>query len=420
MDNNPFSTDWMKGWSDLQQKMWEDWSDVTQNSWAKTWQKETPMNFFREGMKNWPGAGAFGSAPQTPEAMAMQNAMSSMEGFMRMGREVFKVFQNLTESGAASQDWTTQLDRIIQQTKEMFAKSGASPLAAMGNMPNMGNMGNMGDLSAMWSTPMKAWTDMLSSNPMFSNDIMRSMLTGGQSADELMTRFLSMPGLGPNREKQEKFQEGLRLGLEYRKHFEEFQTLMNQSTSRALDLLHRKLLEVGAEGKSLQTLHDLYVLWVDCNEEANAATVSGKEFNEVNARMTNALMRVRKHMGDVVDESLGTMNMPTRRELDSAHKQISLQKKRIQALEDEMQELRSKDSSADINALRDDMEKLGIRRLREEVADLKRQLQESLLADPVEPPGSLAEASTSANKKTVRIGVNKASGAAVGSTQKGD
>ncbi|MBF0272107.1 MAG: class III poly(R)-hydroxyalkanoic acid synthase subunit PhaE [Magnetococcales bacterium] len=396
MDNNPFSADWMTGWNTLQRKMWEDWSNTTQSNWTNAWQTESPMSFFRDGMNRWPNP--FAAPTQTPEAMAMRHAMGSMEEFMRMGREVFKVFQGLSDSGNVTQEWTSQLDKAIQQAKAMFAQGTQS---MFGNLGGMGKMGNMEEMTAFMSRPMKAWTEFLGSNPAFSNDTMRALLAGGQATEEALSRFLSMPGLGLNREKQEKVQEGMRLSLEYRKAFEEFQKLMNDSSKRALDLLHRKLLEMGAEGKSMQTMRDLYVLWVDCNEEANAATVTSKEFNEINSRMMNAMMRVRRNMAETMDNSLAAVNLPTRRELDSAHRQISTLRRRVGNLEDTLHELQSKDASAEINTLRDDMEKLGVRRLREELTALKLQVEEALTA----PADNGAESADKlAIKKTVRIG----------------
>ncbi|MBF0339888.1 MAG: class III poly(R)-hydroxyalkanoic acid synthase subunit PhaE [Magnetococcales bacterium] len=398
MDNNPFSADWMTGWSSLQKKMWEDWSDVTQSSWTNAWQTQSPMNFFRDGMSNWPNM--FNMPTQTPEVMAMRHAMGSMEEFMRMGREVFKLFQGVSDAGNISTEWTSQLDKAIQQAKSMFGQSGGESMFGA-----MNSMGKMDEMSLFWSRPMKAWSDFMTTNPAMSNDTMRSLLAGGQTTEEAMMRLLSVPGLGYSREKQEKVQEGMRLSLEFRKSYEEFQKLMAQTSQKALDLLHRKLLEMGAEGKSMQTMRDLYVLWVDCNEEANAATVAGKEYNEVNARMTNALMRVRRNMAEMMDNSLAAVNMPNRKELDSAHRQIATLRRRISAMEESLRELSSKDASAEINTLRDDMEKLGVRRLREELAELKRLVEESVQAAPVEAGHEGTE--KTAIKKTVRIGAAK-------------
>ncbi|MEO5347352.1 MAG: class III poly(R)-hydroxyalkanoic acid synthase subunit PhaE [Magnetococcus sp. YQC-9] len=414
MDNNPFSGEWMAGWQSLQRKMWEDWSEVTQSSWTNSWQNENPMNFFKDGMSGWQKM--FTAPQQTPEVMAMRHAMGSMEEFMRMGREVFKLFQNMSEGASLTQEWTGQLDKAIQQAKTMFTQGQASLAGAMGSQP----WGKMEDMNAFMSRPMKAWTDFLNTNPMFANETMRSLLAGGQATEEAMSRFLSMPGVGFNRERQEKMQEGMRLVLEYRKAHEEFQKLMNDSSKRALDKLHKRLLEMGAEGKPLETMRDLYVLWVDCNEEANAATVSGREFNDINARMMNALMRVRRNMADTMDDALAAMNMPTRRELDSAHRQISTLRRRLSTLEDALQEIRGKDSSAEIHALRDDMEKLGVRRLRDELADLKRQMEESPAPTAVveESANTDVTAEKTPIKKTVRIG--NAKPAAAAPAQKGE
>ncbi|MBF0212632.1 MAG: class III poly(R)-hydroxyalkanoic acid synthase subunit PhaE [Magnetococcales bacterium] len=415
MNNNPFSTDWMSGWNTLQRKMWEDWSDVTQSSWTNAWQTENPMNFFRDGMSRWQNP--FSPPTQKPEAMAMRHAMGSMEEFMRMGREVFKVFQGMSEGANLGQEWTAQLDKAIQQAKAMFTQGNESLYGAMGNFGNMGKMGNMEEMTAFWSRPMKAWSDFMGSNPAFSNDTMRALLAGGPATEEALSRFLSMPGLGLNREKQEKIQEGMRLSLEYRKAFEEFQKLMNESSKRALDLMHRKLLEMGAEGKSMETMRDLYVLWVDCNEEANASTVTSKEFNEINSRMMNAMMRVRRNMAEMMDNSLAAVNLPTRRELDSAHRQISTLRRRISAVEESLHELQGKDATSEINTLRDDMEKLGVRRLREELTALKQQVEEALTA-PVDTGAESAD--KSAIKKTVRIGNARPQQAAAAPAQKGE
>ncbi|GAB0058517.1 Poly(3-hydroxyalkanoate) polymerase subunit PhaE [Candidatus Magnetaquicoccaceae bacterium FCR-1] len=399
MDKNPFTGDWMAGWQNLQRKMWEDWSDVTQSSWTNAWQNENPMNFFKDGMAGWQKMFAMPQA--TPEVMAMRHAMGSMEEFMRMGREVFKMFQNMSEGTNLSQEWTSQLDKTIQQAKAMFSQGQESFQGVMGQW------GKLDGMNAMMSNPMKAWVEFLNTNPIFANDTMRALLTGGQASEEAMMRFLSAPGVGYNRERQEKMQEGMRLVLEFRKAFEEFQTLMNETSKKALDKLHKKLLEMGAEGKQLQSMRDLYVLWVDCNEEANAATVTTKEFNELNSRMMNALMRVRRNVAETMDNAMGAVNLPTRRELDSAHRQIASLRRRLSALEDALQELKGKDSSAEIHALRDDMEKLGVRRLRDELADLKRQLEESSSAPTlsvVESSGTEPTSDKSAIKKTVRIG----------------
>ncbi|MBF0260593.1 MAG: class III poly(R)-hydroxyalkanoic acid synthase subunit PhaE [Magnetococcales bacterium] len=404
MDNNPFTGDWMAGWQNLQRKMWEDWSEVTQSSWSNSWQQDNPMNFFKDGMSGWQKMFAMPQA--TPEVMAMRHAMGSMEEFMRMGREVFKMFQNMSEGANLTQDWTAQLDKSIQQAKAMFSQGQDSFQGAMGQWGKLDGMNAMMG-NPMMNNPMKAWSDFLNTNPIFANDTMRGMLAGGQASEEAMMRFLSVPGVGFNRERQEKMQEGMRLILEYRKTFEEFQKLMNETSKKALDKLHKKLLEMGAEGKPLQSMRDLYVLWVDCNEEANAATVTTKEYNEINSRMMNALMRVRRNMAENMDSAMGSMNLPTRRELDSAHRQIASLRRRLSALEDALQELKGKDSSAEIHALRDDMEKLGVRRLRDELADLKRQLEESSSAPTlsvVESVGTEATPEKSAIKKTVRIG----------------
>jgi polyhydroxyalkanoate synthase subunit PhaE len=58
-------------------------------------------------------------------------------------------------------------------------------------------------------------------------------------------------------------------------------------------------------------------LLVDCGEEAYAEFTYTKEFSDLYGRLTNALMAVKHHGRNVVDEILGALNMPTRRGMNT-------------------------------------------------------------------------------------------------------
>ena len=425
MANDTFSVDWMQGWTDLQRKIWNEWVAMagehlhdkgrfpgipgTDNTapwstpwfqamgaapsawgnagmgqaapWAMPWLQQ-PSGFGSgpaSGIEQW--MRHFGMRPQetTPEAVVVNNMVSATEGFMRISKEIFQALQKMGEGVRNGEEWTTLLSNSIEQAKELFG----GPWGTQASIDPM----------AAWSQPLQKWMEMLKDSPMFSNPLMQSFLgtssgfpgssgfSGTPDVEAWFGQFLGMPGLGITREKQERIQAGVRDGLLYQKAFQAFQELSKQVNLRALDLLHKKLLERGASNEPLGSLRDLYVLWVDCSEEANAEFIRGEAYQEASSRMTNALMRVQGHVQTMVDEVLESFRMPTRREVDRSHRQMQEMKRRLRSLEDELKTLRTKDHTAELAAIRDDLERLDVRNLRQELSAMKKHLELSLPAN---------------------------------------
>ena len=127
-------------------------------------------------------------------------------------------------------------------------------------------------------------------------------------------------------------------------------------------------------GESLNTLRDLHVLWVDCSEETNANTVKSPEYKDINGRLTTAMLTLQQHTQLMTDDTMESLGMPTRKELNSAYLQIHTLKKKVRKLESQVSSQGKQSDEAKINSLRDDVENLDIESLRKDVADLKKKL----------------------------------------------
>jgi polyhydroxyalkanoate synthase subunit PhaE len=371
MDNNQSSMNWMNNWSDLQKKMWGEWSSLAQKSTYNSNATANPFNFFQNSMEDsvdpmWSAFSPF--QVKTPDEMLRNSMMGAMNNFMNMGKGVFDTFQNMGEKGSEStEEWTSELDANLKKFREYFTAGGQGDFGSLNMMSN--------------------WQQMVENIPLLSSDAMKQYMGGlggmsgmpggfgDNSMQNIMTDSLKMPGLGLNREKQEKIQKAMQLGMDYQKIMGEFQTLMNQTTVKATELFKSRLVDMAKEGKPLESLRDLHVLWVDCNEEANAKTVSSKEYQELNPRLTNAMFTLQKHIQSMTDDAMSQMNMPTRKELNSAYLQIHDLKKKVRKLESQQKSQVSQSDSTKLNRLRDDVEQLDIESLRKDVEELKKQLK---------------------------------------------
>ncbi|MBF0095703.1 MAG: hypothetical protein HQM04_01375 [Magnetococcales bacterium] len=405
MANDAFSVDWMQGWTDLQRKIWNDWSSMAGEHLQTN--RPFPAMPGMEGMAQWPmqwlkqasDASAMGNAaaswmpwlqPQAssspmdewmrmfgiyspeapPEKTVMSGMMSAASGFMRMGKEIFDVLQRVGESQREGGDWTKQLDSAIQQAKSLFlgqdgAQAALHPMAA-------------------WSQPMQLWMNMFKDNPLLSSTLLQTMAGAAkpgtwsqESGMEWLQKVLATPGLGLTREKQERMQAAMQDALNYQKAMQEFQTLSNQVNLKALDLLHKRLLERGATSKPIESLKELYVVWVDCCEETNAEFVRSSEFQEANSRMVNGMIRVQQFQQSMADETMAALGMPTRREMNTSHRQVQDLKRRVRSLEDQLKRLQTQDHGAELRSIRDDLERLDVRNLRHELENMKGVLEDA-------------------------------------------
>jgi class III poly(R)-hydroxyalkanoic acid synthase PhaE subunit len=107
------------------------------------------------------------------------------------------------------------------------------------------------------------------------------------------------------------------------------------------------IIEMAERGEEINSLREMYDLWVECNEKAYADYVTTDEYSELYGRLSNALMAVKQHYGKLMDKVLAKLNLPTRRGRDTILKRLQEMKRnqsksvaKIAALEGELQALR--------------------------------------------------------------------------------
>jgi polyhydroxyalkanoate synthase subunit PhaE len=224
-----------------------------------------------------------------------------------------------------------------------------------------------GGFAKMWGLPADAWKRLSSACSMMPGDMEKAFRDiGGLQGPGASSRagdWLSTPTLGYTRESQAEMQRLGQLWLEHAQTAQAYAEVLARVVARAAGLLQEKLRAQAAEGESLDTLRACYDLWVDCGEEAYAELSVSEEFADAQAKLTNSLMAVKQQEQKMVDETLGALNMPTRRELDTSHRRLHQLQRQVwqmqQALDD-----------------------AGVRELREEVASLQRQLSAMSAATP--------------------------------------
>jgi class III poly(R)-hydroxyalkanoic acid synthase PhaE subunit len=146
--------------------------------------------------------------------------------------------------------------------------------------------------------------------------------------------LLGLPAFGIGREHQERLQALAQAQLDYARREGEFNLLMLRALERAHALFGAKLTERSAPGKALDSARALFDLWIDAAEEAYAEVALSPEFRSAYGALVNAQMRLRQGVQREVEQAAAQVGMPTRTEIDAAHRRIAELERALRRMRD--------------------------------------------------------------------------------------
>ncbi len=312
--------------------------------WNTDWMNSSGMNsqpdWFqnqRQYMDAWSSFQKFmpnssSGIPQMAEAMNSwwNNASPSLSGqnydfynkMMQQGKSLYfmgeqfnKLLNGMKNVDSKSNDWQKVLNEQFDAMKSAFAQS-------------------------------ETLQDAFTTAPFLQADFQKDYL----KVFDILTnveKYSPIPGIGSTRESQEQIQEGIRLMGEYQEVSHDFNMVMSKVGVEAMEVMRLMIIEMAERGEKINSLREMYDLWVECNEKAYADYVTTDEYSELYGRLSNALMAVKQHYGKLMDKVLAKLNLPTRRGRDTILKRLQEMKRnqsksvvKIAALEEELQALR--------------------------------------------------------------------------------
>lgn len=150
--------------------------------------------------------------------------------------------------------------------------------------------------------------------------------------------WLGLPAFGFAREHQERWQDLGRAQLDYQEKRHAFHALMAEATPLALRHFERKLGEHAEPGRQIGSARALFDLWIDAAEQAYAEIALSARFRELYGALVNAQMRVRVGMQRELEQYCNLAGLPTRSEVDAAHRRIAQLERELRRLRDALQE----------------------------------------------------------------------------------
>ncbi|MEJ1098585.1 MULTISPECIES: class III poly(R)-hydroxyalkanoic acid synthase subunit PhaE [unclassified Pseudoxanthomonas] len=264
-------------------------------------------NFWGDALRQ----GAMGNAPPPVSAPGWQQAVDWWSQLLPGGS--VQVNDTVERFSRQARDWFGQMQQVAAQ----FA----------------GRDQNPADIAQAWRQALGAHGG---ANPFA--DIFRAMQGNGQHGVEGWieqakpyldamqhqgARWLHLPTFGPAREHQERWQKLAQAQQECQHQQNEYNALMMKAAQRAFEMFEEQLTARAEPGRQLDSARALFDLWIDVAEQAYAEAALSPEFRKVYGALTNAQMRLRLAVQREVEQVCGLFGMPTRTEVDSAHRKIA-------------------------------------------------------------------------------------------------
>lgn len=322
---------WNDEWMEVQRKYWDNWTNLSRQAQGDK-AADTIPNPWAAAMEHWWKAVAPSMQPPTQDFLG--KLIQQGTSFFHLAESCGKGVESTTAACEAIAKWQETLGKTFDGLKDAVANTGQSTSDAMHRM------------MAFWELPLDTWERLGPSLSMLPGDPFQTLQSKGmdQITDSVHTgihRFLSTPGLGYTREHQELLQRGAQLWLDYQRVLQDYNNAFAKMGNQAVDRLRKKLLENGTEGQPVTTVRDLYALWVDACEEVYAEQVATDDYSALYGELVNAMMALKRHVGLMMDEGLGALNMPTRTEIDTLQERLQearRQNRRLRADVDELKE----------------------------------------------------------------------------------
>ena len=268
-------------------------------------------------------------APVQPAAPAMPGWNDALSWWSHMARNAGAppttgIDDALDRFNSQARDWYGQ----IQQLAARFAGRNAEPADIASAWKQM--LGNQGfaDLFKSMSGPgqhgLDQWMEQMA-------PLLQSMQPGGRG-------WLGLPAFGFTREHQERWQALAQAQLDYQEKSNAYNALMGEATQLAFRRFEDKLAERSEPGRQLTSARALFDLWIDAAEDAYAEIALSPRFRETYGEFLNAQMRVRAGLQREVEQYCNQLGMPTRTEIDAAHRKIVQLEREMRRLRDAIQE----------------------------------------------------------------------------------
>lgn len=320
-----------QAWGDVQKQMWDSWMKLMQAAptldpaIAEQWQSMAEKN-----MEAWM-AGAEPLVQATAaQAMAGQQAMNSF-------------FQQLAQGWQQAGNPAAWQEMFTGYLSDLQRQAMTNPLGLFNS-----NWGAMPGAMSGASLAMDTWQKMMGAvapslagftMPGFSPESMGEWLMGGDVVNrtfnayqQTVGQFLDSPPMGYAREYDERVRGLAKAYLNFQEASAKYQALVGKAWVNAIGSFQNELIKRSEQDDPITSLQELNDTWYAVADGAFSEIFIEEEFVRTQGDLLTATLQLRVKQREIVEIVSKALDIPTRTEVDEAHKSIYTQRKEIKSL----------------------------------------------------------------------------------------
>jgi class III poly(R)-hydroxyalkanoic acid synthase PhaE subunit len=325
--------DMFKAWSTAQKKMWENWYDMAQaapkpppfyGNLADQWR-----NLAGQGFAAWT-AGADPTARKVAERM-----FAGQEMFTRFLEFSTKAWQAMLARVSSGESWPEVLKSYLEQLRTQFTRAPLEMAEATRSS---------GDLWQRYLAELNKFTQpWLQSAPQAFG--YWGQAAAGRSAplvelsnlywdtyQRTIGRLIQSPGVGYSQELERKILDGFETWQALNRATYEYQVVLADVWLQAFEKLAQEMAGLAAKGEAIRSVEQMNQLWTDVADSVFVQAFYSDRYIRSQGQLVNTAMAYRIRQREVVELFLKMADIPTRTEVDEAHRQIYEQRKEMKAL----------------------------------------------------------------------------------------
>ncbi len=342
-----------KVWTEAQRAMWQGWYDAVQAASSPAMFNPGIVDEWRkmanQGMEMW-------TSNIDPAFKNVSNQLlGSQAAMMQMLQFTTEAWQSMAPKLEAGQDWSTVMNTYVEQMRQQLFPSAKGMMQSTQDASQLWQM-YMGQLQ-QFSQP---WSNVLQQAP--------GLLTGAMSGNggnlveltrlswdafgKTFGTFDQSPAFGLTRELEQKISEGFVAWKEFQEASNEYNILMSDAWSKVFAKVLQDMKDRADQDKPVESLNDLTRLWLSAADRSFDEMFRTDTYAQVQGRYVASYMNYRIHEQKIVEEMLKYSYIPTRSEVDEAHRNIHNLRKEVRMLKKSLaaQDSKSKGSRSKAKA----------------------------------------------------------------------
>ncbi len=337
-----------KVWNDAQQQIMNIWGALAQAAVAFAPHKTDKNSFmamadvWRETIQQ--GIHAMTSATDPTAKAVIEKLFASQIGIMRLLELSEKVWQSAMPVLENGGDWEAVLKEQLARVRDELLLASTEGLHVTGSY------------AQLWQTFLKEgqafsqpWIDAMTR----SSENVGDALSGKPSALIEMTNLywdayrdtfgnlLQAPGIGYSREVDEKLRRGFTAWLDVQQAIFEYHVILTNTWVAAFEQVVLDLARLAQESESVEGVRDFLNRWSATADGVFKQAFRSEEYIKTQGKLVNAIMTYRQRQRQINEVFLQIYDLPTRSEVDEAHRRVYELRKEVKSLRKELAALKS-------------------------------------------------------------------------------